>query len=81
VWIAERLRARQAGAAAVRNAADAAQQPPLEVLRQMQNQGGWSDVLWGTADRTAARRVPDGYQSVVGCKVPPTAIDMRHGAH
>lgn len=68
-WIAEWLRAKRADDdAALRRAADALRgSHNWRVLREMQDDGGWSDVFWETADKVAAGHPPKGYADGLGC--------------
>ncbi|NJP34915.1 hypothetical protein [Micromonospora thermarum] len=68
-WIAEWLRAKEAGDdAALRRATDALRgSHNWKVLHQMKDQGGWSEVFWETADKMAAGKPPTGYEEALGC--------------
>ncbi|WBB78256.1 hypothetical protein O7606_18710 [Micromonospora sp. WMMD882] len=68
-WIAEWLRAKEAGDdAAARRAVDALNgSRKWKVLRQMDVEGDWPEVFWETTDRVAAGRAPDRYQEALGC--------------
>ena len=68
-WIAEWLRAKQAGDdAALRRASDALRSShQWKVLHEMKDDGGWSEVFWEIADRVAAGNPSNGYASAIGC--------------
>ncbi len=72
-WIAERLRAKNAGdTAALQRAADALRgSHEWKVLHQMDEQGDWPEVFWETADQVAAGNPPAGYRLALGCESPP----------
>jgi hypothetical protein len=67
-WIAEWLRADRAGDKAARERAGAALRGSREwpVLKRLENEGGWSDVFWETAEDVADGR-PGGWASALGC--------------
>ncbi|MFF4878895.1 hypothetical protein [Micromonospora sp. NPDC000668] len=69
-WIAEWLRAKQAGdAAALQRAADALRSShKWKVLHQMNDEGDWPEVFWETADKVAAGEFPAGYRGALGCE-------------
>ncbi|SCE73674.1 hypothetical protein GA0070607_0959 [Micromonospora coriariae] len=69
-WIAEWLRAKQAGDdAAVKRAADALRSSHTwKVLHQMNDEGDWPEVFWETADEVAAGKSPAGYRDALGCE-------------
>lgn len=68
-WIVEWERARKAGdEAAAKAAADAMHSShDWKVLRDMADDGGWSEVYWQYADAMAAGKEPAGYQDGLGC--------------
>jgi hypothetical protein len=69
-WITEWKRADKAGDTAARAKAAAALRGSHDwkVLKSMADEGGWSDVFWEIADQVAAGKVPDGYESGIGCE-------------
>ncbi|MFG3712437.1 hypothetical protein ACIBTZ_21100 [Micromonospora sp. NPDC049460] len=69
-WIAEWLRAKEAGDdAALRRAADALRgSHKWKVLHQMNDEGDWPEVFWETADKVAAGSPPVGYKEALGCE-------------
>ena len=69
-WIAEWIRADQAGDAAARGkAADALRSShKWKVLQDMKDDGGWSEVFWEIADGVAAGDTANGYASAIGCE-------------
>ena len=68
-WIKEWERAKKTGDDASRaRAAEALRSSHnWPVLKDMQDEGGWSDVFWETADKTAAGSPPEQYQGAIGC--------------
>lgn len=73
-WIAEWQRAKKAGDAAATQRAVAALQGShnWRVLKEMVDQGDWSEVFWEYADKVAAGELPAGYAQGLGC---PGAAD------
>ncbi|WP_250038338.1 hypothetical protein [Paractinoplanes maris] len=69
-WIAEWVRADKAGdQAAVTKAATALRgSHHWKVLEDMAGDGGWSQVFWEIADKTAADGPPAGYKDGIGCR-------------
>jgi hypothetical protein len=69
-WIAEWLRAKEAGDdAAVKRAADALRSShKWKVLHQMNDEGDWPEVFWEIADKVAAGTSPAGYEGALGCE-------------
>lgn len=68
-WIAEWLRAREAGDdAALQRAADALRSSHnWRVLHQMNDSGDWPEVFWEIADKVAAGNLPARYADGIGC--------------
>lgn len=68
-WIAEWIRADRAGdTAARRTAADALRSSRnWKVLKDIEAQGGWSEVFWETAEEVAAGQPSRGYAGSIGC--------------
>ncbi|NPC97007.1 hypothetical protein [Nocardioides sp. zg-DK7169] len=68
-WLDELRAAHRAGdedrAAAAATALATSRRWP--VLREMADDGGYADVLWGYADQVAAGTVPRGYRQGLGC--------------
>ncbi|MFG3556448.1 hypothetical protein ACGGAQ_18895 [Micromonospora sp. NPDC047557] len=70
-WIAEWLRAKEAGdEAALKRAADALRSSHnWKVLHQMNDKGDWPEAFWETADTVAAGNTPrGGYGQTLGCE-------------
>ncbi|RLP96185.1 hypothetical protein [Micromonospora sp. CV4] len=69
-WIAEWLRAKQAGDdAAAKRAVDALRSSHTwKVLHQMNDEGDWPEVFWETADEVVAGKRPAGYREALGCE-------------
>ncbi|GAA1648194.1 hypothetical protein [Actinoplanes couchii] len=69
-WITEWIRADKAGdAAATEQAASALHSShQWKVLKDMSDDGGWSEVLWEIADKTAGGEVPKDYKDAIGCQ-------------
>jgi hypothetical protein len=68
-WIAEWLRAKEAGdEAALKRAGEALRSSHRwAVLQQMNQQGGWSEVFWQIADEVAAGKPPADHAQGLGC--------------
>ncbi|WP_341720062.1 hypothetical protein QQG74_10295 [Micromonospora sp. FIMYZ51] len=69
-WIAEWLRAKEAGDDAARQrAADAMRSSHnWKVLHEMNEEGDWPEVFWEVADEVAAGKTPAGYTGSLGCE-------------
>lgn len=69
-WIAEWLRAKEAGDDAARQrAADALRSShKWKVLHEMNDEGDWPEMFWETADKVAAGGPPAGYEESLGCE-------------
>jgi len=69
-WIAEWQRAKQAGdTAGLERAGEALRSShQWKVLRQLKDQGDWSEVFWEVTDQVAAGHPPVGYESSLGCE-------------
>ena len=68
-WIAEWLRAKQAGDdAALERAADALRSShQWQVLHEMDDKGAWPEVFWEIADEVVAGNPPADYAQGLGC--------------
>ncbi|MEH1164503.1 hypothetical protein V6V47_03855 [Micromonospora sp. CPCC 205539] len=69
-WIAEWLRAKEAGDdAALRRAADALRgSHTWKVLHQMNAAGDWPEAFWETADQVVAGKPPATYKNTITCE-------------
>lgn len=69
-WIAEWLRAKQAGdEAGLRKAADALRgSRDWPVLHQINGEGGWPEVFWQVTGQVAAGSPPADYAQSLGCR-------------
>lgn len=69
-WIAEWLRAKEAGdAVALQRAGDALRgSHKWKALHQMDDEGGWAEAFWETADKVAAGNPPPAYLQTLGCE-------------
>jgi hypothetical protein len=69
-WIAEWIRADEAGDDGAADRAGAALRSSRNwtVLKGMVDEGDWAEVVWEIADKVADGKVPNGYQDGLGCK-------------
>ncbi|GGM25722.1 hypothetical protein GCM10011608_08130 [Micromonospora sonchi] len=69
-WIAEWLRAKEAGDdAALQRAAEALRSShKWQALHQMKDEGAWPEVFWKVADEVAAGKPPAQYEDGLGCE-------------
>ncbi|WP_121254561.1 hypothetical protein [Nocardioides ferulae] len=69
-WLAEFTAAHAAGNERRMDNASDALIPSREwpILLEMDEQGDWSEVIWEYADEVAAGRVPEGFESGLGCR-------------